>query len=132
MKKHPTATTLLRLALALVLSLVIAGCDSKKRAKDNAPESQKEKEPLITASPNPVPAGEGDGKTTISWDTGDGSVVDVYLSVDDGPEKLFGRHSKNSIEAPWIGAGPVYEFRLYAGEEHKKMLGSVKVTRSKK
>ncbi len=132
MKKNPTPSTLLRLALALVLSLGIAGCDSKKRAKENATEPQKEKAPLITANPNPVPAGEGDGKTTVSWDTGDGSVVDVYLSVDNGPEKLFGRHSKNSIEAPWIGAGPVYEFRAYKGEEHKELLGSVKVTRNRK
>jgi hypothetical protein len=37
-------------------------------------------EAFLTATPNPVPAGEGPGKTTISWSTGDGSNGLVYVS----------------------------------------------------
>src|SRR5262249_2854226 len=38
--------------------------------------------PTITANPNPVPAGEGKfGTTTVTWDTGDGSIGEVYISV---------------------------------------------------
>src|SRR5437899_8368797 len=38
--------------------------------------------PTITATPNPVPAGEGKfGTTTVTWDTGDGSIGEVYVSV---------------------------------------------------
>src|SRR5918995_955489 len=37
-------------------------------------------ESFLTAVPNPVPAGDGPGKTTISWSTGDGSNGLVYVS----------------------------------------------------
>lgn len=40
---------------------------------------------FVTASPNPVPAGEGSGETTISWSTGEeGSWGQVYVSVVEG------------------------------------------------
>jgi hypothetical protein len=42
----------------------------------------------LKAIPNPVPAGIGPGMTTITWDTGDGWVGRVYVSVDGGPEQL--------------------------------------------
>ena len=86
----------------------------------------------ITASPNPVPAGKGFGKTTVTWNTGDGSIGQVYVSVNGEQEKIFadGR-PQGSLDAPWIGAGATYEFRLYSGKDHKKLLASVKVIRDK-
>jgi DNA-directed RNA polymerase subunit RPC12/RpoP len=88
--------------------------------------------PMITANPNPVPAGpEKFGKTTITWDTGDGSIGQVYVSVNAGEERRFaGGRSKGSLDAAWIGKGQ-HDFRLYAGKEHKTLLASVTVTRSK-
>jgi hypothetical protein len=87
----------------------------------------------ITASPNPVPAGANLGKTTITWNTGDGTVGQVYVSVGGTPEKLFADdRPQGSLDAAWIGAGTTYEFRLYAGKDHKRLLGSVKVTRKAK
>jgi hypothetical protein len=85
------------------------------------------------ATPNPVPAGPDKGTTTITWNTGDGSKGEVYMSKDGGPEKLFaGLSPWGSQEAAWIQQGE-YEFRLYAVDEHqKKLLASVKVTRSAK
>ena len=125
MKHHFIATILLAIA-------VLPGC--KKRETPNAAATPTPPPgPVITASPNPVPAGDGPGETTISWNTGgDGAIVDVYLSVDGKEETLFGKHSKNAIKVDWIGAGPVYEFRMYPTGEHTPMLGSVKVTRKRK
>ena len=112
----------------LVVLLACAGCSQSKTTPPAAAVSA----PSITASPNPVPAGPGKfGTTTITWDTGDGSLGDVYVSVNGAPEKLFaGQRKKGSLEAAWIGKGD-HEFRLYAGKEHKTVLASVKVTRSK-
>jgi hypothetical protein len=83
----------------------------------------------ITATPNPVqPGSDKFGTTTVAWDTGDGRPGDVYVSANDGPEKLFaGQTAQGSQEANWIGRGGYY-FRLYAGQEHKTLLASVKVT----
>src|ERR671916_128314 len=69
----------------------------------------------LTASPNPIPAGEKPGTTTISWSTGDGSWGQVYVSVDGGEEKLFAGGKKGTKEAAWIWLGKEYEFRLYTG-----------------
>jgi hypothetical protein len=83
----------------------------------------------IAADPNPVPAGAARrGSTTITWDTGDNSLGDVYFSVNNGPEKKwFGARAKGSQEASWINKGGVYEFRLYASGNRDKILASVRV-----
>jgi hypothetical protein len=114
--------------VCLAVLLICAGCSQGKAPPPAATASP----PSITASPNPVPAGPTKfGTTTVTWDTGDGSLGDVYVSVNGAPEKLFaGQRKKGSLEAAWIGKGE-HEFRLYAGKEHKTVLASVKVTRSK-
>ncbi len=83
----------------------------------------------ITATPVTAPTGSDTwGTTTISWDTGDGSVGQVYVASNGRPETLFAEKGpKGSLLAPWIGKGE-YEFRLYAGREHKRVLARVKVT----
>ena len=87
----------------------------------------------LTASPNPVPPGQGFGTSTITWNTGDGTVGQVYVAEGDKPEKPFaGPLSQGSLDAPWIGVGTTYEFRLYAGQEHKTLLASAKVVRAEK
>jgi hypothetical protein len=118
----------LRIACVAVL-LICAGCS---QSKTTSPAVSPASAPTITASPNPVPAGPTKfGATTVTWDTGDGSIGEVYVTVNGAPEKLFaGNRAKGSLEAAWIGKGD-HEFRLYAGKEHKTMLASVKVTRNK-
>jgi hypothetical protein len=130
--------------------LALVGCGSKSPTTAEAPvpaENEKKPgrtpvvtpavtpktKPTITANPNPVPAGdEKFGTTTISWDTGDGTVGEVYVSVNGGEEKRFsGAQAKGSQEASWIGYKSEYEFRLYAGKEHATKLATVRVTRSK-
>ena len=77
----------------------------------------------ITASPNPVTIGEGPGPTTITWNTGDSTTTgQVYVSEDGAPETLFAEGPTGSAPAPWIQAGKTFEFRLYAGTEHNKVL----------
>jgi hypothetical protein len=79
----------------------------------------------LGAFPNPVPSGEGPGKTTITWNSVDGKI---YVSVNGGDEMLFAGSPRGAQEANWIEAGSHYEFRLYdAG--HKELLAKVRVTR---
>ncbi len=103
------------LALLLVGLLVLSGCGSPQPA---------------SANPNPVPAGSGLGTTTITWKTGDGSQGQVYVSQDGATENVFDAGTDGSKEAPWIQTGSSYEFRVYAGSDHKTQLASVKVTRA--
>lgn len=87
--------------------------------------------PLLSASPNPVPADEGPGKTTVSWNTYDGSVGKVYVSVNSGQELLFADGRRGSAPAHWIEAGSNYEFRLYDAA-HSKLLAKVVVTQGQR
>jgi hypothetical protein len=113
---------------ALTLSL---GCGSKSSqpAVDPtpAPSPAPQAGPWVKADPNPASRGsEKFGTTTISWNTGSSETGQVFVSVNGAPETMFADRPEGSLEATWIGAG-VYEFRLYAGKEHVKLLASVKV-----
>jgi hypothetical protein len=89
-----------------------------------------EADAIISANPNPIPGGPGTGKTTVTWTTADGSLAEVYVSVNDGPEILFaGLSPHGSQSADWFGVGDRSEFRLYAGTAHAKRLATVLVTR---
>jgi len=90
----------------------------------------KKRPPSFTANPNPVPAGEGPGKTTVSWDTADGSIGRIYVSVNRGQELLFADGRRSSAAAHWIETGSKYEFRLY-NPDHTELLGKVTVTRKR-
>jgi tRNA (mo5U34)-methyltransferase len=87
--------------------------------------------PFLSASPNPAPASASDwpGKTIISWDTADGSIGSVFLSVNGGTEALFADGRRGSAPAHWIDAGSHYEFRLY-NSDHTELLARVGVTRA--
>jgi tRNA (mo5U34)-methyltransferase len=86
--------------------------------------------PTIMALPNPVPPGEGAGTTTITWNTGDGTVGQVYVSADGGEESIFGHSPQSSEAATWIQTGSTYQFRLYTGTERENLLAETTVTRT--
>lgn len=111
--------------LPAILSVSIVGCRPSAQ-----PDKGRASAGPISVSPNPVPAGPGPGTTNITW-TGDGSVREVYCSINGGEEQRnWGQPGKTgSFEANYINAGAVYEFRLYRGTDHKELLGSVSVTR---
>jgi hypothetical protein len=109
-----------------------AACNPSKNPEVNAsPASPAASGATITASPNPVPAGQELGTTTITWNTGDGRNGQVYVSIDGGPEVSFTGGPSGSGAAPWIQVEKTYEFRLYAGTEHATLLSKTQVTRSK-
>ena len=116
--------------IAILLPLFFfAACGPSKSPEANASAaSPAASAATITASPNPVTTGEGPGTTTITWNTGDGSTGQVYVSEDGGPETLFAEASTGSAPAPWIAAGKTFEFSLYAGTEHAKVLAKTQVT----
>lgn len=120
--------------IAVVLSLLnIVGCGKSEPppAVQTTPPAVSS-DPQISANPNPVPAGPDNGSTTITWNAGPSNTGEVYLVTRDGTEKLFaGASPRGSQEAPFIGTGWDFEFRLYEGNEHKKILASVKVSREK-
>ena len=116
--------------IAVLLPLFFfAACGPSKSPEANASAaSPAAAAATITASPNPVTTGEGPGTTTITWNTGDGTAGQVYVSEDGAPETLFTEGPPGSAPAPWIRAGKTFEFRLYAGTEHAKVLAKTQVT----
>jgi hypothetical protein len=107
-----------------------AACGPSKSPEANASAaSPAAAAATITASPNPVTTGEGPGTTTITWNTGDSTTTgQVYVSEDGGPERLCVEGSTGSTPVAWIQAGKTFEFRLYAGTEHTKVLAKIQVT----
>jgi hypothetical protein len=116
-------------AIAILLPVFFfPACGPSKNPEAEANESAASPAATITASPNPVTTGEGPGTTAITWNTGDGATGQVYVSEDGGPERLFADGSTGSAPAAWIQAGKTFEFRLYAGTEHAKVLAKTQVT----
>ena len=54
--------------------------------------------PYLTASPNPVPAPERFGRTTISWNTGDASEGGIYLSQGGTYDSCIPQDGKEAID----------------------------------
>jgi hypothetical protein len=86
----------------------------------------RKKAPILSASPNPVPAGEGPGKTTIFWNSVDGKI---YVSENGRDEVVFAGSPRGSQDADWIRAGSRYEFRLY-NADHTELLEKMVVTKA--
>jgi len=85
------------------------------------------REPFLVATPNPVPAGSEPGKTELRWSTADGTVGEIFVSIDNGPEILFARDPQGLRQANWIRAGSAYVFRLYRIGNPRTLLASVDV-----
>jgi hypothetical protein len=86
-------------------------------------------ESTLSASPNPVPPGFWLGDTVLSWDTGDGSVGRLVVSVDGGADALVAIGVRGSARASWIDVGREYRFTLYRDGSEGRALRSVVVTR---
>jgi hypothetical protein len=124
---------LLRCVVWLLPVVINFGCDRHQTQSVKPQSNGKATESKISANPNPVPAGVGDGTTTITWDTGDGSMGEVYVSVNGLPEKLFFRGAKGTRDAPWINDRGICTFSLYRGTNHvaSDVLASVTVRKMK-
>lgn len=84
--------------------------------------------PVLTASPNPVSVAGALGNTTITFSTGDGTIGQVYVSVNGGTEILISQGAGMSFTLPWIALGNTYTFTLYSGTAHTTVLKSVIVS----
>lgn len=71
---------------------------------------------ILDADPNPVLIASIT-TTTISWDTEDGSIGEVWVSRDGGPESLLAHGASGRQAVPWIAEGSGYVFTLYVGAE---------------
>lgn len=67
--------------------------------------------------------------TTLRFDTGDGSVGEVYASINDGPETLemTGPSGMQTLRAETKTQTRV-TYRLYAGTDHARLLDAVTIT----
>ena len=132
-RRQPLATRISwAAAICLALGgLFVTGCDRPTASDSTAASSPTSANDVtgagvvLRADPNPVPAGNPDGKTTVTWVTGSSAVGDVYVGTA-GNEKLFASGPKGSQEAPWIAPGST-EFRLYNHADHK-LLAQLTVT----
>ncbi len=119
------------LCIALVsFALVSCGRSSSPSAKQ-APEpttTSAASAGSISANPNPVPPGPGQGQTTITWTTGSSEWGQVYVSKNRRAEQLFAGGSSGAKLVKWIQPNAHYDFRLYEGKGHQKLLGKVEVT----
>jgi hypothetical protein len=126
-KQGRFSTLVILVVLPLAFSL---GCGKSTGDGTSAPaDGAASDKAWIKAEPNPVPAGTGPGKTTVKWNTGDGSNSQVYLEVAGQPDTLFSTGPRGEAEAPWISKGSAYHFVLYAGTSKQRALAKVTVTR---
>ena len=116
--------------IAILLPLFLfAACGPSKSPEANTPSaSPAASAATISASPNPVAIGEGPGTTTVTWNTGDGSSGQIFVTEDGSPERMFASGPTGSVPAPWIQAGKTFEFRLYSGTQHTTVLAKTQVT----
>ena len=87
--------------------------------------------PLLTAQPNPVPAGDPDqplATTVITWNTGDEATGDLCVKANRSPEVFLARAPSGILKIDWIQFDSTYQFRLYT-KKHSKLLAKVDVTR---
>lgn len=115
------------IVLAFSACLILISCHNAGRegAEDRATK------PVLSANPNPVPAGDLDqplGSTRITWNTGSQMIGELYVKVNRGPEIFLARGPAGTFDVKWIQFDSLYEFRLY-GKKRSRLLTRVEVTR---
>jgi len=117
------------ISMVLVLScLLLSSCDTARRQ----PTHNGTTHPILSASPNPVPAGDLDqelGSTQITWNTGSEAPGDLYVKVNRSPEVFLAHGPVGTLNIKWIQFDSFYEFRLYS-KKRSKLLATVDVTRN--
>ena len=115
------------LVLGFSSCLLLSSCDAARRQ----PIQNGTTQPILSASPNPVPAGDLDqqlGTTQITWNTGSQAMGDLYVKVNRSPEVFLARGPVGTLNIKWIQFDSLYEFRLYT-KKRSKLLATVEVTR---
>jgi hypothetical protein len=120
-------------SFAFVGSLCVPGPCAAQRGS-GAPADRGKIVPAIDATPNPVPAGPGDGSTVVTWTTGDDSDGRVKVAINGGIEEVLAQGPSGKKTIDWIDGSSIYEFRLYSMGTfitRPRQLASVTVTRAR-
>lgn len=115
------------LVLGFSSCLLLSSCDTARRQPIHDGTTQ----PILSASPNPVPAGDPDqplGSTEITWDTGNGTTGDLYVKENRSPKRFLARAPSGRLKIDWIQFDATYELLLY-GKRHGRPLARLEVTR---
>lgn len=83
----------------------------------------------LSASPNPVPRGDGPGKSTISWFCHGAPEAAVYVSRNGAEEVLFAKRPHGSQELSRIDTDVEYQVTLYDACDRKNRLAQISLTR---
>jgi hypothetical protein len=113
--------------LTSLICLLLGACHKAQQQT----AANRKTEPVLSASPNPVPTNDFDqplGITRITWNTGSQMIGDLYVKVNRSTEVFLARGSAGSFDVKWIQFDSLYEFRLYA-KKHSRLLARVEVTR---
>ena len=113
-----------------LLGFALVSCNRSPKETKNMAEvtATASSRGMTSAEPNPVPPSHGDGQTTIKWNTGNSEWGEVYVSKNGRAEQLFAGGQMGEKLVKWIHANARYDFRLYEGKGHQKLLGKVEVT----
>ena len=113
--------------LGISIWLTVPACDIGRQHPTDLGAPQ----PVLSASPNPVPAGDLDqplGSTVITWNTGTGVTGNLYVKTNRSPEVFVGSAPSGTAKIDWIQFDSTYEFRLY-NEKHSRILAKLDVPR---
>ena len=125
--RNASCVRCISMVVGLPICVLLGACDSAPRQ----PVPTGAVQAVLSANPNPVPAGDIDkplGTTTVTWDTGNGAVGDLYVKVNREPEKFMARAPRGTIKIDWIQFDSTYQFRLYA-KKHSRLVAKLDVTR---
>lgn len=115
------------LLVALPVCLFLTACGKAQRHSAKRSTEQ----PLLTASPNPLPSGDPDQRvasTQITWNTGDGTIGELYVKIDREEERFVDRAPSGEMKIDWIQFDSLYQFRLYS-KKRSRLLATLTVTR---
>lgn len=113
----------------VICCLLLSACSG---GRHHSTQDRTDGKPLLTAEPNPVPAGDPDqplATTLITWNTGGAAAGDLYVKVNRSPEVFLSRGPSGALKIDWIQFDSTYEFRLYPAKRDSRPLAKLEVTR---
>ena len=124
---------MLSLTLSCSFSICCFWLGACSEGRHHSSPDRTDVKPLLTAEPNPAPAGDPDqplATTVITWNTGNEATGDLYVKVNRSPEFRLARAPSGILKIDWIQFDSTYEFRLYTGKKRSKLRAKLDVTRN--
>ena len=115
-----------QLAVILLLILGVAVTVSLATRSESFKLFPKASGPTISTNPPTTTVAPALGTTLVSWNTNNGTVGQVYVSINGEQEVLFAEGTSGSQSAPWLQQYKLYTFKLYQGTAHTEVLAQAK------